>query len=71
MAKKEMYICDGPACGAVLLHPEDGFIVRGQVLTGVTGVDQKILIDKTEDNPETVLCRECLAERLGLPADKK
>ena len=65
MAKKEMYICDGTGCGTVLLHPEDGYTIKGQICTGVTGTEQTIIVTSTEEAPELVLCGECLAEKLG------
>lgn len=72
--KKEMYICDGEGgkCGAVLLHPEDGFVLQGKILTGIAGANQQTVLE-SQEGAELVLCRECLFEGLGatvVPAQK-
>jgi hypothetical protein len=64
LAKKTVYICDGPSCGAVLVNPEDGFVLAGILRTTALENDAKVLISSADT--ETSLCRECMAKVLGL-----
>jgi hypothetical protein len=73
MAKRTVYICDGDQCGAVLVHPEDGFVIVGAVKAIAIEGDPKVLISTPSSSQpdivtETSLCRECLAKALGLVA---
>lgn len=71
MAKRTVYICDGKDCGAVLVHPEDGFIITG-VIRPITlegeAVPQVVALTGSQPDlvPETSLCRECMALALNL-----
>lgn len=65
MAKKTVYICDGPGCGAVLVNPEDGFVLAGVLKTTTVEGDAKVLVSSPNES-ETSMCRECWAKVLGL-----
>lgn len=71
MAKRTVYICDTKDCGAVLVHPEDGFVTKGTITTTAIEGEPKVLVssnEATDDSGETAYCKECMAKRLGLPA---
>ena len=71
--KRTMYICDGEGgkCVAVLLHPEDGFILPpgSKILTAVAGEEQQVVISAPEES-ELALCRDCFLEQLGAASKK-
>jgi len=63
--KRTVNICDIPDCGAVLIHPQDGFIMRGAVLdSNTTEGEQKVLVQAPADG-EIALCREHAAKALN------
>jgi 2-methylcitrate dehydratase PrpD len=63
--KRDVYICDTEGCGAVLLEPEDGFVLRGALLdSGATGNQQVVLGSTSGDDDDTALCRGCLLNTL-------
>ena len=70
MAKKTVYICDGKDCGAVLVNPEDGFVLTGELTTTTISGEPKVLVASPAvdvgQGTQTSLCRECMAEALGL-----
>lgn len=67
MAKKTVFICDGNECGAVLVNPEDGFVLSGVIrTTTITGEATQILTSGSDVTTEISLCRECMAKALGL-----
>jgi vacuolar-type H+-ATPase subunit F/Vma7 len=65
MAKKTVYICDTQDCGAVLVNPQDGFVLTGSVKSTAVTEDPKILLPIPTDGQELSLCRECMAKALG------
>jgi hypothetical protein len=75
MARRNVFICDETGCGAVLVHPEDGFVFYGVVRTTDIDGSSTTLITLPEmtsstDPPETVLCKDCLVKRLRLDGVK-
>lgn len=68
MAKRLVYICDGEGCGAVLVHPEDGFVITGTIKPIAVDGDPKPLVTGSliEPTAETALCRECMAKALKM-----
>ena len=67
--KRTVFVCDQPDCGAVLIHPEDGFIIYGRISDSNTADgEQKHLVNTTNVDPPTEIafCRECMAKALGL-----
>jgi hypothetical protein len=72
MARRNVFICDGADCGRVLVHPEDGFVVLGDIKTTSIDAEPKMLVQpKPAPGPdapaETALCKWCMAKILGLP----
>jgi hypothetical protein len=76
MARRNVYICDGADCGAVLVRPEDGFLIQGPIKTTSIDGEAKTLVEPkyltgtlaSEGPPsETALCKECLLKALNLP----
>jgi hypothetical protein len=67
MARRSVFICDGKACGAVLLEGHDGFIIKGSISEAVVD-NPKVLVAGEEGTPlfETALCEKCLLQMLGL-----
>lgn len=66
MAKRTVYICDVEACGAVLVHPDDGYVITGVIRpTSLEPADAKDLIAASAG--EVSLCRECMLKALHLP----
>jgi hypothetical protein len=76
MARRNVFICDGDGCGAVLIHPEDGFVFYGVVRnTDIEGPSKTLITipdagPLVPDPPETVLCTNCCSKRLGLDVAK-
>lgn len=71
MAKRLVYICDGKDCGAVLVHPDDGFVITGTIrpisLENQAPPQVAAPTASTPDTiPETSLCKTCMAAALGL-----
>jgi hypothetical protein len=58
MAKRTVYICDTPDCGAVLVHPEDGFVITGVIKTTTIDGEAKVLVGSIVTQ-EISLCAEC------------
>lgn len=68
--KREVYVCDNEGCGAVMLNPEDGFVLKGVLLDAGTGMKEKILLGTEStvgDAPPpdgsghgVALCRGCM-----------
>jgi hypothetical protein len=67
MAKKMVFICDGSSCGAILVNPSDGFVLRGSIrATALEEAGALAPLVTTGENEETALCRECMMKALKL-----
>ena len=68
--RKEIFICDTAGCGAVLVNPEDGFVIIGEIRNTGVGGDAKVLVSNSTPAPnglaETSLCCACICKALGL-----
>ena len=60
MAKREVYICDGQGCHAVLLKIGDGFVLRGSILSSGTGAEQTTVMASPSMDTEVALCKSCM-----------
>jgi hypothetical protein len=69
MAKKELYVCDSEECGAILVHPEDGFVISGPIYTSIVGDQQKAIVNASLEAP-LVFCFDCFVQKMG-PGPKK
>ena len=76
MARRNVFICDGADCGAVLVRPDDGFLIMGPIKNTDIDATPKMLVEPKLLSPvvagdppqhETALCKECLLKALGLP----
>jgi hypothetical protein len=72
MSRKQVFICDGKGCGAVLVNPDDGFVILGEIHKTAMGGDAKVLVSNNDApsgaTSETSLCRDCLIKALELHA---
>lgn len=64
MARRTVLICDG--CNSVLLEETDGFLIRGDIFTGVTESPKLLVGPSSADTGETAFCENCLLKALGL-----
>lgn len=79
MRKVEQYLCD--QCDKVIVHPTDGFVIQGNIYVANPSARGGLIGDnlpplsvetfKREDIKETVLCKTCFFEALGLAAEKQ
>jgi hypothetical protein len=78
VARRNVFICDGAQCGAVLVRPDDGFLILGAIKTTDIDAEPKTLVDPKAQlgsnpelgatpGPETALCKMCMAKALSLP----
>lgn len=63
MSKKELYVCDNEKCGAILVHPEDGFVITGTIYTSIVA-SPTILVAATPEDPKS-FCFDCTVQMLG------
>lgn len=79
MRKIEQYLCD--QCDKAIVQPTDGFVIQGNVYVANPNARGGLIGDnlpplsvetfKREDIKETVLCKTCFFEALGLATEKQ